>query len=603
MSHMRLRASSLPLVALALALTANALSITNIFPYAPFMVKYFGLTDDDRELGFFAGFIMTAYMIGNGITAIPWGIAADRFGKRFVILVGLLANTVPQVLFGCATSFPIALLLRLLMGTFNGLIGATKALAPELVPPSQQASVMSMIAATWGFGNLIGPSIGGLLSFYDHCETDDAGPNGTTTSTAIATPRCPFPPFLLPNLVSAALSLVGVVGVYMLLPNDRPRARTAGADADTQEAAATAEGDRVKLRSCGMPSDSAEAAADDAAVPEGMAAAADDAAAGNSGGVGGGSAMAAAMDERTLARRQAALVAFYGCIALNDIVHNEIFPLWCVAPAASGGLGLDAPTLGSVLSLSGLALLGYQLLLFPILSRRVPLTRLCRLATAASGVLYALLPFVTLFDDPSRRADAATAAADAAAAAAAAAADADADADAAATSTPLPLPHAPASELPAPPLRVFAVLLLQQTALRWSLGTSFTCTFTILNNSVPPSRRGRMQGVAMTVGSAARAVGPTLGAELLAWSLTNGLPPPLDVHLVPMLLLAFSAAPVAIAAAFFSPALDRPMGAGAGDGEGDGNGAGAASMRTSSTSNLGGGAKRPPDADTELAQA
>ena len=61
--------------------------------------------------------------------------------------------------------------------------------------------------------------------------------------------------------------------------------------------------------------------------------------------------------------------------------------------------------------------------------------------------------------------------------------------------------------------------------------------------------------------------------------------------------------PLTVVYEVFSPALDRPMGAGAGDGEGDGNGAGAASMRTSSTSNLGGGAKRPPDADTELAQA
>ena len=45
--------------ALALALTANALSVTNVFPYAPFQVKFFGLTEDDRELGFYAGFFMT----------------------------------------------------------------------------------------------------------------------------------------------------------------------------------------------------------------------------------------------------------------------------------------------------------------------------------------------------------------------------------------------------------------------------------------------------------------------------------------------------------------------------------------------------------------
>ena len=90
--------SSLSASALALALTANAISITNVFPYAPFQVKFFGLTDDDRELGFYAGFFMTAYMVGNGATAIPWGKFADRYGKKLTITIGLLACTVPQLL-------------------------------------------------------------------------------------------------------------------------------------------------------------------------------------------------------------------------------------------------------------------------------------------------------------------------------------------------------------------------------------------------------------------------------------------------------------------------------------------------------------------------
>ena len=67
----------------------------------------------------------------------------------------------PQVLFGIATSMPVALTFRFIMGLFNGLIGAAKAMAPELVPPGEQASAMSMIAATWGLGNLLGPAIGG----------------------------------------------------------------------------------------------------------------------------------------------------------------------------------------------------------------------------------------------------------------------------------------------------------------------------------------------------------------------------------------------------------------------------------------------------------
>ena len=85
----------------------------------------------------------------------------------------------------------------------------------------------------------------------------------------------------------------------------------------------------------------------------------------------------------------------------------------------------------------------------------MPITRLCLVSCGLSGLLYALLPFATLLRSS-------TAA-------------------------------------------VYGAVLVQQCLLRCALGTAFTCTFTLLTNSVPPSRRGSMQGLAMTVGSGARA--------------------------------------------------------------------------------------------------
>jgi MFS family permease len=267
-SRCRCSRASLALGALALALTANALSITNVFPYAPFMVKFFGLTDDERALGFYAGFFMTAYMIGNGASAMFWGYASDRIGKRAVIVLGLAANTLPQVIFGVATSMPTALALRLLMGV----VGAAKALAPELVPPSEQASAMSMIAATWGLGNLIGPAVGGLLSQYHLCE----GEEGEQPP-----PHCPSYPFLLPNAVCAAVSALGLLAVRRFLPNDKPAATAT--PAEQQEEVQAGEGDEVALRRAGA------ATASEA-----------------------GGATEAAPGRRMLTRRSGALIAFYG---------------------------------------------------------------------------------------------------------------------------------------------------------------------------------------------------------------------------------------------------------------------------------------------------
>lgn len=417
------------------------------------MAKFFRLTGDDRELGFYAGFFMTALMAGAGVSAIFWGVISDRYGRKRVILFGLFAIVLPQILFGVSTSLWLALTCRLSMGLLNGGIGAAKALAPDLVPPSEQASIMSIIAATWGLGNVIGPALGGALSQYDLCEADPS--------------QCPKFPFLQPNLVCAAAAAVGFAAVYIFLPDDGRALRAKKSNPE--------EHDQAVLRA-GTSTSDRDATNATAATPS--------------------------------VRRPMTMVAFYGFVALTDIIVMEIFPLLCYAPRDSGGLAIDTQSVGYVLSVGGFALVFFQLFIFPPISRRIPLHRLCLISCTLCAPIYALQPFVTLFSDDSL---------------------------------------------------MLAALMLQTSLLRFATGTTFTCTFALLNNCVPSDARGRMQGIAMTVGSIARGVGPTLGAELFAWSLTNNLPFPFDVHFAYLVVTCLALAPALIAFATFSSELDHPV--------------------------------------------
>ena len=63
----------------------------------------------------------------------------------------------------------------------------------------------------------------------------------------------------------------------------------------------------------------------------------------------------------------------------------------------------------------------------------------------------------------------------------------------------------------------------------------------------------------MTIGAVSRAIGPTLGAELFAWSLTNRLPKPFDVHFVFLLMCVVNLIPVAIGLCTFTKELDLPI--------------------------------------------
>ena len=114
------------LVAFAVAVLANAITIANVFPYAPLMVRHLGMTDDKRELGWYAGFFMTTYQLGQMLSSYHLGRLSDRWGRKKVILLGLASCTLPQLLFGLSRSFGMALAIRFAMGLPNGIVVAAK---------------------------------------------------------------------------------------------------------------------------------------------------------------------------------------------------------------------------------------------------------------------------------------------------------------------------------------------------------------------------------------------------------------------------------------------------------------------------------------------
>lgn len=54
------------------------------------------------------------------LTATLWGITSDKFGRKPIMLIGLLGSTLSIILFGFSTSLTWAILSRALCGLFNG---------------------------------------------------------------------------------------------------------------------------------------------------------------------------------------------------------------------------------------------------------------------------------------------------------------------------------------------------------------------------------------------------------------------------------------------------------------------------------------------------
>lgn len=65
-----------------------------------------------RCTGYYAGWLTSAFMLGRLTTGYAWGIFADRYGRKPVLVIGMISAAVCSIGFGLSTSFATALLWR-----------------------------------------------------------------------------------------------------------------------------------------------------------------------------------------------------------------------------------------------------------------------------------------------------------------------------------------------------------------------------------------------------------------------------------------------------------------------------------------------------------
>uniref|UniRef100_M4CPS3 Major facilitator superfamily (MFS) profile domain-containing protein n=1 Tax=Brassica campestris TaxID=3711 RepID=M4CPS3_BRACM len=160
---------------------STSLPISSLYPFLYYMIEDFGVAKTEKDIGFYAGFIACSFMFGRALTSIFWGIVADRYGRKPIILLGTISIAVFNALFGLSLNFWMAIGTRFLLGSFNCLLGTMKAYASEIFRDEYQATAMSAVSTAWGIGLIIGPALGGFLAQetlhnhkQDHTLDDDS---------------------------------------------------------------------------------------------------------------------------------------------------------------------------------------------------------------------------------------------------------------------------------------------------------------------------------------------------------------------------------------------------------------------------------------------
>ncbi|MBX9576788.1 MAG: MFS transporter [Caulobacteraceae bacterium] len=146
--------------------------------------------------------LFSAYSLGQFFAEPLWGRLSDRIGRKPVLLMTLVANTLGYLALAFVPNVWAAIAVRLFTGFGAGNVSTVQGYVADVTPPDQRAGRMGLIGAAFGLGFIVGPGLGGLLT----------------------QPQLGRIGYQLPIFTAAAMAALAAVGVVLFLRESRAKA-------------------------------------------------------------------------------------------------------------------------------------------------------------------------------------------------------------------------------------------------------------------------------------------------------------------------------------------------------------------------------------------
>ena len=150
------------------------------------------------------GFLFTIFSAGNILGGVIGGALADRYGRRVMVLVGLVVSGIGSILMGLANDLYIFYILSAFLGFFGHMgAPARQAMVADLLPTEKQAEGFGILRVAFNISATVGPILGGFL---------------ITQS------------YMLLFMTDAISSLITAIIVYVVIPETKPQKSDSGAE-------------------------------------------------------------------------------------------------------------------------------------------------------------------------------------------------------------------------------------------------------------------------------------------------------------------------------------------------------------------------------------
>lgn len=137
------------------------------------------------------GLLLVAYSLAQFVAAPIFGSLGDSVGRRPVLLFSMLAFSADYAFQAAAPSIAWLFAGRIIAGVAGATYGPANAVLADVTPPEQRGAAFGKMGAAFGIGFVLGPAIGGALSFLG--------------------PRAPF-------IAAAAISACNAAWIFFALP-------------------------------------------------------------------------------------------------------------------------------------------------------------------------------------------------------------------------------------------------------------------------------------------------------------------------------------------------------------------------------------------------
>ena len=134
-----------------------------ILPFIPLFIRELGVSDP-TSLKLWSGLTAGAPGLVMAVAAPFWGMAADRFGRKVMIVRALASSMVIAVALGFAPTVQTVFVLRALQGLFSGSVTAAATLVAVGTPRVHLTWALGLMGSSTFIGSSLGPLIGGVTA-------------------------------------------------------------------------------------------------------------------------------------------------------------------------------------------------------------------------------------------------------------------------------------------------------------------------------------------------------------------------------------------------------------------------------------------------------